>query len=298
MVVLLNLILYRKISQTIACWRSRSCLAGIALVGSLVGTSGCAALPDSQRLATSFGEHSYVVAGSGVPTIVMEAGLGDGKESWREIFADLVKVTRSFAYDRAGYGASQKREGPRTGAQIVEELRALLQAARLPPPYILVGHSLGGTYMELYARTYAREVAGVVLIDSRHVDFSERCDEAGALVCEPPAFLTWLVPGAGHQEFVGAAETMRQVRAAGSFPHVPLVVITGMNKILEGATFNRVWLNTQKQLADLSPLGRHVVCERCGHYPQRDNPALVVMSIQNVVAQVRAEKIGNHPAVP
>lgn len=62
------------------------------------------------------------------------------------------------------------------------------------------------------------------------------------------------MPGAAHEEFKGAVETMQQVRAAGPFPPVPLVVITGVNKILKGATFNQVWLDTQKQLADLSPL--------------------------------------------
>jgi hypothetical protein len=54
------------------------------------------------------------------------------------------------------------------------------------------------------------------------------------------------MPGAAHEKFEGAVKTMRQVRAAGSFPPVPLVVITGMNKILEGATFNQVWLDMQK----------------------------------------------------
>ncbi len=269
----------------------------IALTGWLLGISGCAVLPDSQRLATALGEYSYVVAGSGMPTIVMEAGLGDGKENWGEIFTDVSTMARTFAYDRAGYGASQKREEPRTGAQITAELHALLEAAHLPPPYILVGHSLGGTYMELYARTYAQEVAGVILIDSRHADFSKRCTEAGAVACEPPTFLTWLMPGAAHEEFEGAVETMQQVRAAGPFPPVPLVVITGMNKILEGATFNQVWLDTQKQLADLSPLGRHVVCGHCGHYPQRDDPGLVVMSIKDVVAQTRDETLSKRPGV-
>jgi pimeloyl-ACP methyl ester carboxylesterase len=56
-----------------------------------------------------------------------------------------------------------------------EELRDDLRALKIAPPYVLVGHSLGGTYMQLYAQRHPEEIAGLVLVDSRHADFTDRC---------------------------------------------------------------------------------------------------------------------------
>ncbi len=259
----------------------------IALALTLLGALGCASLPQAERAATGFGERAFVRAGAGEPTVVFEAGLGDGKDGWARLFGELRDTTRVFAYDRAGYGGSAARDGARSGTQIVEELRALLRAAGVPPPYVLVGHSLGGSFVELYARQHPREVAGVVLIDSRHEAFSQRCKDAGALVCEPPALLVSLMPGGAADEYRAAPTTMQQLHDAGPFPNVPLVVLTGMRKIVEGPTFAKTWLDTQRELARLSPQARHEVCDSCGHYVHRDRPDLVARAIRDVVLAAR-----------
>jgi pimeloyl-ACP methyl ester carboxylesterase len=269
--------------------RALLCCATLA-AGLLAGMLGCASLPPAERAATSFGERAFLRAGAGEPTVVFEAGLGDGKDSWALLIGELRDTTRVFAYDRAGYGGSPARDGVRSGAQVVEELRAVLRAAGVQPPYVLVGHSLGGSFVELYARQHPREVAGVVLIDSRHEAFSQRCHDAGALVCEPPALLAALMPGSAADEYRAASTTMQQLRNAGPFPEVPLVVLTGMRKLVEGPTFNRVWLDTQRELAHRSPQARHEVCESCGHYVHRDRPELVVRAIRDVVRDARANR--------
>jgi len=253
------------------------------LAAALLALLGCAALTKSERASTSFGERAYMLAGAGEPTIVFEAGLGDAKESWARLHNELRNTVQVFAYDRAGYGGSPARGDARSGAQVALELRALLQAAGVRPPCVLVGHSLGGTFVELYARQYPHEVAGVVLIESRHEGFSQRCKDAGAPVCEPPALLVSLMPGGASQEYQAVNATMEQVRRAGPFPSVPLVVLTGTRKLIEGPAFNKAWLETQRELVRLSPRGRHEICESCGHYVHRDRPELVARAIREVV---------------
>src|SRR5256885_1550156 len=85
--------------------------------------------------------------------------------------ADAVaEFTRACSYDRAGYGFSDDGPRPRTSRACVEELRALLRAAKVPAPYVLVGHSFGSHNVRLYAAMHPDEVAGIVLVDPAHED--------------------------------------------------------------------------------------------------------------------------------
>lgn len=257
------------------------------LIVVLVSISGCTFMPVAERVTTLQATHSYVLVGEGSPTVILESGLGDGKESWQPIYEQVSQLTQVFAYDRAGYGASKSASELRDGATIIRELRATLQALNLQPPYILVGHSVGGTYMEGYARTYPEEIAGVVLVDSRHADFSRQCQLADARSCTPPALLTALLPNTPKRELAAGDKTMEEVMKAGPFPDVPLVVLTSMKKPLEGARFREVWLQTQTALAALSSESTHTVCNRCGHYIHKDDPTLVVAAVKDIVQQVR-----------
>ncbi len=249
----------------------------------LVCLAGCATLPPAQRTTTPAATHSHVLNGVGSPTVILEAGLGDGKESWAPVYDQLSQMTRVFAYDRAGYGGSRSSSRTRDGATIVRELRATLQALELEPPYLLVGHSVGGTYMELYARTYPDEIAGVVLVDSRHADFTRQCKAAGARSCEPPALLSALLPSAPKRELADGDKTMEQVMRAGPFPKVPLVVLTSGKQFRVGDRFQEVWLETQESLAALSDRATHTVCESCGHYIHKDKPELVVSAVNGII---------------
>ncbi|XLZ72272.1 alpha/beta hydrolase family protein [Massilia sp. SR12] len=100
------------------------------------------------------------------PTVVFENGSRSTLDKWDKVIADVAKEATVFAYNRPGYGKSDKPSTPRDGKTVVEELRQLLREQGLQPPYVLVGHSLGGLYMQLYARSYPQEVQGVVLVDA------------------------------------------------------------------------------------------------------------------------------------
>jgi pimeloyl-ACP methyl ester carboxylesterase len=98
--------------------------------------------------------------------VVFEAGLRGTIEKWGKVLEGAGRDATVFAYNRPGYGNSDAAMTPRDGRTVVEELRRVLRHKGLNPPYVLVGHSLGGLYMQLFARSYPEEVKGLVLVDS------------------------------------------------------------------------------------------------------------------------------------
>lgn len=108
------------------------------------------------------------IMGMGDVTVVLDAGMGCFSLDWSLVQPEIAKFAHVISYDRAGYGWSDESPLQRTSRNIVSELHHLLQQAKVPPPYILVGHSFGGVNMRLYASTYPEEVAGIVLVDSAH----------------------------------------------------------------------------------------------------------------------------------
>lgn len=105
------------------------------------------------------------IKGEGHPVIIIEPGLGSPGAEWWLIQDELARMTTVITYDRAGYGWSRPGRFPRTSFQIVEELWSMLQHAGLSGPFILVGHSQGGLYAQLFGRLHPQEVAGAVLLD-------------------------------------------------------------------------------------------------------------------------------------
>ena len=111
--------------------------------------------------------HLYCTGeGGGAPTVVMDSGLGGSVLDWQLVQPEVAGFARVCTYDRGGAGWSEPGAQPRTSPQIVEELHTLLSNAGVQGPYVLVGHSFGGTNMQLHASQYPDEVAGMVLVDS------------------------------------------------------------------------------------------------------------------------------------
>ena len=116
--------------------------------------------------------------GQGSPTVILDSGLGVPAIGWNPVQMEVAKFTRVCSYDRAGYGWSSASAAPRTSAEIVKELHALLEAANEKGPYILVGHSFGGYNVRVYNGQYPNDVAGMVLVDASHEDQNDRMSPA------------------------------------------------------------------------------------------------------------------------
>ncbi|MEM9566101.1 MAG: alpha/beta hydrolase [Actinomycetota bacterium] len=124
--------------------------------------------PPGERIEVGDHRLHLLCQGSGSPTVVLESGLGGFSHDWSHVQPDIATTTRVCAYDRAGYGWSDSVDVPRTSIETADDLHTLLVNGGETGPFLLVGHSLGGLHVRTFARRYADEVAGVVLVDSSH----------------------------------------------------------------------------------------------------------------------------------
>jgi pimeloyl-ACP methyl ester carboxylesterase len=134
--------------------------------------------------------------GASGPAVIFESGISATCLNWSQVRAQVDGFARACSYDRAWLGWSDPAKSPRTTSTIIDELHALLEAAQIPPPYILVGHSFGGLLVRAYAARYSEQVAGLVLVDplspkewlhaspahSRMLRFGVRLSRRGALL--------------------------------------------------------------------------------------------------------------------
>ncbi len=102
----------------------------------------------------------------GAPVVIVETELGDFSSSWVVVQRLVSKFARCYTYDRAGYGQSEPSTEPRTATNIAKELNALLQAANVDPPYVLVGHAFAGIAMREFLALRPKDVVGMVLVDT------------------------------------------------------------------------------------------------------------------------------------
>ena len=261
--------------------------------------------------------------GQGTPTVVLDSGLGDSYISWHKVQPQIAQFTRVCSYDRAGLGYSDSSPRPRTSKDIAEELHTLLHNAGIPPPYILVGHSMGGYDVRLYASLYRNEVVGMVLVDASHPEQQKRfppaLNDMDATWQREMKFLEFTMPfgiprllgfcandaevRAADCNFHSAREAVAEMKAistsaaqtaaTGSLGDIPLVVLShdpntpqpDLPEDLVKPT-NDAWEKMQEELAHLSTRGTQVIAKNCGHYIQLDRPDLVVEAVRKVVDQV------------
>jgi len=275
--------------------------------------------------------HLYCT-GSGSPTVILDSGLGDTYISWRKVQPQIAQFARVCSYDRAGLGYSYYSRHPSTSKDFAQELHTLLHNAGITGPLILVGHSMGGYDVRLYASLYRSDVAGMVLVDSSHPEQQKRLPPAlndmDATWVREQEFFEFTMPFGiprllgfcGNDAEVRAAEcnfhslreavaelkaistSAAQTAATGSLGDIPLVVLshdpntpqTALPEDLVKPT-NDAWEKMQEELAHLSTRGTQVIAKNSGHYIPLDRPDLVIEAVRQVLDQARQTQSASGP---
>ena len=299
---------------------------GLMLIGavyeSLAEAADVQAYPPPGQLVDVGGYRLHInCTGTGSPTVVIDAGLGDWSGSWSSwVQPEGAKTTQVCTYDRAGMGYSEAGPLPRTAEQFAKELHTLLQHAGILGPYVLVGHSMGGLPVRVFVHEYATDVAGVVLIES----MNPRQAKPSATDTSPPAathssgfsILTLparigllrlfagplgltsdMSPEVQHaytaftvtprsfqtqlDEGTGMPESFRQAGAVTTFGDVPLIVLS------RGLDPDPDWQAMQAELLQLSSHSQHMFADKSGHNIQLDQPDAATAAIVQMVTQLR-----------
>ena len=293
-------------------------LLGLALVGyiyePLAEAADAETYPPPGQLVDVGGYRLHInctIAGS--PTVVIVAGAGDWSTTWGGgVQPEVTKTTRVCTYDRAGLGWSEPGRLPSDAAHFAKELHTLLQNANVPGPYVMVGHSLGGMIVRIFAHEYASEVLGVVLIDSMNPkQVTESQSNSAAQQLSFQAVLARFgiarllvklgifpsVPEAGYypqyirpqslrasaKEYAELPASAAEAAAVKTFRDLPLIVLTAKLNPIPG------WPEWQTELLQLSSNSQHLFAENSGHNVQSDEPEVAVAAILQMVQQVRAK---------
>jgi pimeloyl-ACP methyl ester carboxylesterase len=282
--------------------------------------------PSTGRTYLIEGHRLYLnCVGSGSPTVMLFNGLGSRTPSWAWVQSAVARETRVCAYDRAGQGWSGRAPGRQDGHQLAADLHGLLSAANVPGPYVLAGHSVGGTYALAYAMDYPEETAGVALIDSAsphqfdlpdYPGFYSMFRRVGALLpslgrAGIPRLTSGLGSGAlpseadrearafsssprelraNHDEFLELRTVFDQTKALKSLDGKPLFVLTA------GEGQQKGWSAAQDKLATLSTNSRQQTAQGATHtglLEERDFASVTSGAISAVVQAARSgESIG------
>lgn len=232
--------------------------------------------------------------GQGSPTVILDAGAGRSTNDWFNIQPTIAQTNRVCSYDRLGIGKSDVAVSTRTSQTIVDDLNNLLIKANINGPYVLVGHSLGGINIQLYASQHPENVVGMVLVDSSHEEQDIKIN--GILPAELVKKQEELL--SRNPEHLDLKTSLAQARAAHWKQDIPLIVITaGLPPKSPGGPvgltdeqfgkISQLWQELQKELATRSPQGKQIIAEKSGHFIQKDQPELVISAIREVVETTR-----------
>ncbi len=270
----------------------------------------------SRMVEISNGHKLYLEChGTGSPTVILESGLRTRGDNWSRVdllshpgapvLPEVAKLARVCTYDRPGttlnpgeVSRSDPASMPRTALDVVHDLHALLRAADILGPYVLVGHSFGGLFVRLYSALYPQEVSGLVLVDA----LAEQIKP----LFKPADWKIFLglnsgpLPGFENYtaletiDFDASIDLMIKAEKSAPAGNIPVVIlIRGLFVELPptapakfGHILERAWRKSEDQLAEAVPHTQFVVARKSGHYIQWDEPALVVQAIRDVMGRV------------
>jgi pimeloyl-ACP methyl ester carboxylesterase len=244
-------------------------------------------------------------SGTGVPTVVLETGLGAESAEWQSVQSQIEERFRVFRYDRLGRGASDPATGPQDASVMVDRLERLLRASGMSPPWLLVGHSFGGLLMRLFAHRYRAMVQGLVLVEAMHEDqfdvlsggFPEPTAEDSPALTQMRTLWrgAWRDPES-TVERIDFPASFRAVRTAGSLGDLPVAVLVA-GSFQNSRHFpperrealQSEWERLQSTFLRLSSRTTWVNLPSSEHFVQRDDPGAIVDAIDAIdaIAPVR-----------
>jgi pimeloyl-ACP methyl ester carboxylesterase len=270
--------------------RGRLFGATVAIIGIAVVVATQLWDPSALRGSFDVGGRSLYLecVGQGSPTIVLEAGSGGDHTTWADVVGGVRGSHRTCSYDRANRGQSGSLAGVRSSADAAVDLHALLASAKIPPPYILVGHSLGGISTRLFAARYADEVVGIVLVDATPSTFvADACAIVDAAQCE--TFRSDFRPE--HNDGIDIADSAAAIAAAAPLRAMPVIVLAANDHGHDGfapdlrRAFESMWLGRQREVAESVDGGR-LQAVVSGHNIQSLHPELVIGAISAVAGEL------------
>ena len=249
-------------------------------------------LPRGERVEIAPGQSLYIdCRGEGSPTLVLEAGMGSDSSTWSAVHDRLAEVTRTCAYDRTGLGRSDRGSAGDL-AGMSSQLSALLAAAEEPPPYIVVGHSLGTVIGRVHASLSRDDVAGLVLVDGFDPDLFD-ANVVPLLEDHREGYLghtakLWSLVSSVEAIDVERSQAQLAASDVAGLP-IEVVIAARYEAGLSDATNARIEAATKAGYEALSP-GQVTVTIAffSGHMVQFDRPDLVIEAARRIVAEVRA----------
>jgi len=210
--------------------------------------------------------------GEGEPTVLLEEGRGGASLDWAWVQRDVTKASRVCSYDRPGYGWSEPAEAPMDASNTSQQLHELLQAAHEKGPYLLVGHSLGGAYMRMFAAEHREDVAGLVLVDATNPSHLKTNAEVGLPPIDGPKGTLLADVLTSSEVLWRAASWLGIVKTSfgNQWKELPADVVPEMSTFIAGRQHLRTFLeetsslsDTLAQIASLGSLGRLPVTVIC-----------------------------------
>lgn len=298
-------------ARSAAAWSASFCASLILSILATLPTCRAADGGESTSSRTvrrlDVGGHKLTIRteGRGGPTVVIEPGMGlpaVESDEWNTVCNQIARTNLVCLYDRAGLGTSDPAPArPRTSRDVAKDLHALLATAHVPGPYVLVGHSVGGLNVRVFASLYPHDVAGIVLVDSACPNQDRKWlaalpkprDAEDPAVTQARDFLKGrLANPAANPEGFDILASSDQASAAGTLGDKPLAVLThspdwkmvpdlpdDISRKLEQVT-----QALQNDLPRLSTNATHVVAKKAGHHIHVDEPDLVIAAIRQVAA--------------
>lgn len=245
----------------------------------LIAFIGCVSYPQTKIEKVNDRNIEYAMTQHNTIPIVFENGLGGRLQWWKEVLPEIADDSTSFVYNRPGIGSSEPTSSPRDGVHIVDELRFLLQSKGLNPPYILVGHSLGGLYMQFFARKYPQEVKALILVDSTH---PKQLEGEGALENQSwwvRFILDATLNNSGEEELNLLSTTGDQVLILPTLKNKQVIVLSAAKPLLYSSKLVDDANQKRKDIANLYPGSKQIWVES-GHGIPLEKPESIISAIR------------------